>query len=321
MLFVFLASSCTGLKQFLDEEPVIEEIEQEEVVETRPQPSLSDEDVLAIMLSKGYDIYGPRFRVIYKDRLIYGPNFVFTEEELAAINPSPEEEIFVEVVPEPVSEEVVEEVVEEIVEEIIEEKPAKKVIYIKYEEVPEAEAEFIVEEEPEELSEEPEIIDVVEEEPVEQWYVLEAYEPEPGWEPVLEIPSAGSDVFDILEQYNIYISSISVQEQEPMVRMTDYEAAGGEITPVEEVETTTETTMPSVEATIFEEPEVIVEEEPEIEITVPVEPVSEPEAKDSVFARILEILDWRIAIATAVMILIIIVLICSMNSKKKKKKD
>lgn len=40
---------------------------------------LTDQMVLQIMSERGYDIYGPRFRVVYNDRLIYGPNFQETE--------------------------------------------------------------------------------------------------------------------------------------------------------------------------------------------------------------------------------------------------
>lgn len=47
---------------------------------------LSDQMVLQIMSERGYDIYGPRFRVVYNDRLIYGPNF----QETASVQPESE---------------------------------------------------------------------------------------------------------------------------------------------------------------------------------------------------------------------------------------
>lgn len=36
-------------------------------------PELTDSEVLALMLAQGYDIYNPRFAVMYNGRLIYGP--------------------------------------------------------------------------------------------------------------------------------------------------------------------------------------------------------------------------------------------------------
>lgn len=36
-------------------------------------PELADSEVLALMLAQGYDIYNPRFSVMYNGRLIYGP--------------------------------------------------------------------------------------------------------------------------------------------------------------------------------------------------------------------------------------------------------
>lgn len=70
-IFLFGTVSCTSLGKG-------EERESTEV----PKRELSDDEVLAIMAAQGYDIYAPRFRVAYNDRIIYGPGFVFSEKEL-----------------------------------------------------------------------------------------------------------------------------------------------------------------------------------------------------------------------------------------------
>lgn len=53
---------------------------------TQEPQELTDQMVLQIMSERGYDIYGPRFRVVYNDRLIYGPNF----QETASVQPESE---------------------------------------------------------------------------------------------------------------------------------------------------------------------------------------------------------------------------------------
>lgn len=56
---------------------------------TQEPQELTDQMVLQIMSERGYDIYGPRFRVVYNDRLIYGPNF---QETTAAVQPKADED-------------------------------------------------------------------------------------------------------------------------------------------------------------------------------------------------------------------------------------
>jgi len=85
VLFLFGTVSCTSLGKG----------EERESAEA-PKRELSDDEVLSIMAAQGYDIYAPRFRVAYNDRIIYGPGFVFSEKELEVMRSSEEQ---AEVVP------------------------------------------------------------------------------------------------------------------------------------------------------------------------------------------------------------------------------
>lgn len=301
------------------------EVQESVEQKVRVQPSLSDEEVLAIMLSQGYDIYGPRFRVVYKERMIYGPNFVFTAEELAAMNGGPQEEPVIETEPEIAPEPEIYIEYEETGEDEI---PAEDVVFDSdtETEIVEAAEETVEEEietEPESEPEEPE----AGEPEAEPWLVLDVYEPEPGWERVVEIPSITSDVYDILQQYDIYINSIQIQEQEPMVRMDEVGIIGTDgmqetVSPDEpESFPAVEPASVSTVATIFEEPEVIEEEKEEIPAGTqePTEAHIERETAETLVSKILSVLDWRIAAVGGAVVLVLVVLICSGKKKSKKK--
>ena len=53
-------------------------------------PELTDSEVLALMLAQGYDIYNPRFSVVYNGRTIYGPARAIEEKIAQSIEEASE---------------------------------------------------------------------------------------------------------------------------------------------------------------------------------------------------------------------------------------
>lgn len=106
-------------------------------VEKTDVKNMTDEQVLALMESRGFNIYAPRFRVIYNDRLIYGPNF--QEDYMPSLEETLAETQTVELVDEtsepkstePIlkEEKLIEDPVSELVDNVVSEETIEEIIF------------------------------------------------------------------------------------------------------------------------------------------------------------------------------------------------
>lgn len=196
--------------------------------------NMTDEQVLELMQSRGFNIYAPRFRVIYNDRLIYGPNF--QEDYMPDLEETLAEAQTVELVDES----------PETSEQNTEEAVAEEPIAEEFIEVPVSE--LVDETFPEEIVEE-----IIFNEPLE--YNIPDY---------AFVSEDFGEEFDILAQWEAYLA-----EEESYVEPVKEATEDFIVEPIADVAETTETPTEATEHTI-ETPETDVETEVFAENTDPV---------------------------------------------------
>lgn len=93
--------------------------------------NMTDEQVLSLMENRGFNIYSPRFRVIYNDRLIYGPNFQedYTPDLAEALDKAQTVEIVEESNTKAIENVQEEPIVEDMIEDVVE--PEEEITYNK----------------------------------------------------------------------------------------------------------------------------------------------------------------------------------------------